>query len=400
MAHIFKDRVQDTTTTTGTGALTLAGTSPSGAETFDSVLANGDTCFYQLDDLDDGGTDSEVGLGTWNDTTKVLTRTTVYSSTNADAAVNWGAGTKKIRLVCPAELVVNMGSTSGTIPKWDGKSFYASAFNDDGATYLRASNRDIEVDNDHYLSIRNNADTGQALSIGANTSDHAYLITWAASKPIIMAPANTERFRVDDGGADVTGDLNVSVDAHITGNLAVGGLHSGTSKLWVKGGRFQVDNDEQIMALNTTNGTGFSIICDTANDMVIDAAGGIIQSLRAVMFDNTTYTPTGTTQTVDLDEGNNLILDLTSTTGNPTITLNIGDLKASSNASGRIRMKNHGTTSRTPSWAVTGGTSPTVTRVTEPTWASDWSAGDEIMVIWDWDGPAESLVLFFSDPWT
>jgi hypothetical protein len=98
MAHISADRVQETTTTTGTGAITLAGAG-TGFRTFASVMAASDTCYYTIS----GGSEWEVGLGTFNTT---LTRTTVYASSNAGSLVNFSAGSKNVFLTAPARGLV------------------------------------------------------------------------------------------------------------------------------------------------------------------------------------------------------------------------------------------------------------------------------------------------------
>ncbi len=103
MAHRTGDRIQETTTTTGTGALTLAGAS-SGYQAFSSKCANGDTCHYAVFSA---GTEWEVGLGTWG-TGSILTRTTVIASSNAGAAVNFSAGTKTVVLTGPADRVLQL----------------------------------------------------------------------------------------------------------------------------------------------------------------------------------------------------------------------------------------------------------------------------------------------------
>lgn len=90
MAHILADRVKETTTTTGTGTLSLAGAA-TGFQAFSAVLANNDTTLYAIV----GGTEWEVGLGTWT-TGNNLARTTVLESSNADAAVSFSAGTKDV----------------------------------------------------------------------------------------------------------------------------------------------------------------------------------------------------------------------------------------------------------------------------------------------------------------
>ncbi len=98
MALVLKNRVKETSTTTGTGTYTLLG-AVTGFQAF-SVVANGNTCYYTATD----GTDWEVGVGTWA-TGGTLARTTILASSNAGAAVNWGVGTRTLYLDMPAEKV-------------------------------------------------------------------------------------------------------------------------------------------------------------------------------------------------------------------------------------------------------------------------------------------------------
>lgn len=97
MAHISADRVKDTTTTTGTGSLTLANSAPTGFRTLNAVAATNDTFFYAVE----GGAEWEVGLGTYNGS-HVFARTTVLASSNSNAAVNFSAGTKNFFITIPA----------------------------------------------------------------------------------------------------------------------------------------------------------------------------------------------------------------------------------------------------------------------------------------------------------
>ncbi len=100
MAHITEDRVLETSTTTGTGALTLAG-AVTGFRAFGSVMTSpSDTCWYAVWAVDSNGNatgDFESGLGTYSGA-NTLTRTTVLESSNAGAAVNFSAGTKYVAL--------------------------------------------------------------------------------------------------------------------------------------------------------------------------------------------------------------------------------------------------------------------------------------------------------------
>jgi len=92
MAYAFKDRVRDTTTTTGTGTINLDGSPPTGFRAF-TAFTTGDTLTYCID----GGSEWEVGIGTYTDATPdTLSRTTIIASSNAGSAVNFSAGTKQV----------------------------------------------------------------------------------------------------------------------------------------------------------------------------------------------------------------------------------------------------------------------------------------------------------------
>lgn len=94
---IFYDRVKETTTTTGTGNITLAG-AVSQFQSFSSRYAVGAPFYYAI--VGQSGTEWEVGVGTLSGAT-TLVRTTVLESSNADAAVNLSAGTKDIFTTIP-----------------------------------------------------------------------------------------------------------------------------------------------------------------------------------------------------------------------------------------------------------------------------------------------------------
>ena len=101
MALIVADRVQETTNTTGTGAYTLGGAVP-GFQTFASEVSNADTVYYSITD----NVNFEVGLGTYVSSGGTITRTTVFTSSNSNNAVDWGIGTKNIFLTYPADKAV------------------------------------------------------------------------------------------------------------------------------------------------------------------------------------------------------------------------------------------------------------------------------------------------------
>ncbi len=107
MALILKDRVKETTTTAGTGTLTLAGS----ADTFEpfSSLGNGNTTYYAI--VAQGNDTWEVGIGTVGSGT--LSRDTVLASSNSGAKIDFPAGTKDVFVTLPAGKVVSKDDATG-----------------------------------------------------------------------------------------------------------------------------------------------------------------------------------------------------------------------------------------------------------------------------------------------
>jgi len=93
MALVINDRVLETSTTTGTGAVTLAG-AVQDYQTFATAIGGSNTTYYTIV-LPNSG-EFETGLGTLNAGGTVLTRTTVYQSSNSNNAVNFSAGSKLV----------------------------------------------------------------------------------------------------------------------------------------------------------------------------------------------------------------------------------------------------------------------------------------------------------------
>lgn len=104
MALVLADRVQETTLTTGTGSVTLAG-AVLGFQTF-AVIGNGNSTFYTI--ADQGGSNWEVGIGTYTASGTTLSRDTVLASSNGGSLVNFSAGTKTAFVTYPSEKSVNL----------------------------------------------------------------------------------------------------------------------------------------------------------------------------------------------------------------------------------------------------------------------------------------------------
>lgn len=137
MTLVINDRVKETSTTTGTGTLDLAG-AVTGFEGFVAAIGDGNTTYYCIRHT--SADEWEVGLGTVTDADPdTLARTTPVSSSNGDAAVDFSAGTKEVFCTIPAtRLMVSPAAPTATGvlyvdanghaasdgPTWDGSIFY------------------------------------------------------------------------------------------------------------------------------------------------------------------------------------------------------------------------------------------------------------------------------------
>lgn len=129
MALVLKDRVKETSTTTGTGTFTLAGAS-TGFQSF-SVIGDGNTVYYCI--VRPGSSEWEVGIGTYTSSGTTLSRDTILESSNSGSAVDFGAGSKDVFCTYPAERSVTTDAL-GTIASQNASSVSITGGSIDGTT--------------------------------------------------------------------------------------------------------------------------------------------------------------------------------------------------------------------------------------------------------------------------
>jgi len=95
---VLKDRVKETSTTTGTGSMTLAG-AVEGYQSF-AAIGNGNLTFYTISN----DTDWEVGVGMYLTSGPTLERNAVLDSSNNGALVNWASGEKDVFVTYPSSI--------------------------------------------------------------------------------------------------------------------------------------------------------------------------------------------------------------------------------------------------------------------------------------------------------
>ena len=211
MALVLKDRVKETTTTTGTGTYTLAG-AVAGFEAF-SEIGNSNTTYYCCTD----GTDFEVGIGTYTASGTTLARTTILQSSNSDAAVNWTSGSRTIFCTQPAEKAV-FRNADGDIELVDNE-------------ILKLGNSgDLQLSHNGSHSFVQDAGMGGLflkgnthVTIGENGSTEVMAV-FNADGAVELYHDNSKKLETASGGITVTGEvaatsLDISGDVDVDGTL-------------------------------------------------------------------------------------------------------------------------------------------------------------------------------------
>ena len=218
MALVLANRVQETSTTTGTGTLTLDG-AVLGYQTFAAGIGSGNTCYYAIT----SGTGAwEVGIGTVG--TGTLARTTLLSSSTG-SLISF-TGTLNVYVTYPSEKSVNLDASNvmtgyaisgGTI---NGTTVGATTVAAGSFTTLNSSGdtRLGGLSGNQSLQVNNVASAvNYAQIVGAVTGGFPSITAQGTDTNIILniAPKGTGALQLQSGGATV---LNVSNSGTGVGN--------------------------------------------------------------------------------------------------------------------------------------------------------------------------------------
>jgi hypothetical protein len=202
MAFLLNDRVKETTTSTGTGTVNLAG-AETGFDSFVSGIGNSNTTYYAI--VHQTADEFEVGIGTVTDATPdTLSRTTIISSSNSDAAVNFSSGTKDVFCTLPASKAVFFDESSGS----SDVSIGSRGTNPMGLSMVGTVLALTEQTN--VASFQMDGAQASRIDMGSGPGTRQFVIyTDTANysslerkdaKPILFATDNTERLRITAAG--------------------------------------------------------------------------------------------------------------------------------------------------------------------------------------------------------
>lgn len=191
MALVLKDRVRETTSSTGTGTITLSG-AVTGYQDF-SVIGNGNTSYYAIL----GGTEWEVGIGTYTASGTTLSRDTVLESSNSGSLVNFSAGTKDVICTFAAEKATTLDSAQ------------------------TLTNKSMSGSSNTFTNLPNSALTNSSITVNGT--------------PVNLGDSLSVGTVTSVSGSGSYGGLSLSGTVTSSGNITLGGTPTGTWPIDISG---------------------------------------------------------------------------------------------------------------------------------------------------------------------
>lgn len=298
MGFRIADRIQETTTTTGTGALTLAGAA-AGYRSF-ATIGNGNQTTYAI--IDSTNSVWEVGIGTYTSAGTTLSRDTIFSnSSGTTVALTLAAGTKTVICTLPAQPTITdtiygyqaMYSRPSTGTSWNTNIGYQAGYSNTGASYC--------------------TNVGYQAGYSNSTSNLNTAIGYQALKPKTGILNTGVGYNANGSSAFGGGDYNTAVGG---ASLATQYGSSGTA-VGVYASYSSLNSaDTTAVGYGAlyTNGSGYRVTAVGSNAGYYISGSGAMESVAIgykALYGNTTSFATGNYNTC---VGSNSMLNVTATT--------------------------------------------------------------------------------------
>jgi hypothetical protein len=247
MALVVYDRVQETTTTSGTGTVTLLG-AVSGFQSF-AVVGNTNTTYYTITD----GAQWEVGIGTYSTSGPTLARTTVLSNSNGNTTpITLSGGLAQVFVTYTAEKSVNLDASDNVTPlgtiasgTWQGTTVGVS-YGGTGVTASSGASSVVLRDANQNTSINNIFRNTTSTVSAAGTT----VLTAASSFTQVLTGTLAQTYQLPDATTLVNG-ASFQFNNNSTGLLTIVNNGSGAVATVAAGGAAQIF----LTSTSTSNGT-------------------------------------------------------------------------------------------------------------------------------------------------
>ena len=207
MALVIADRVKETTTTTGTGTINLAG-AVAAFQTFVAGIGSGNTCYYTIV----SGNNWEIGIGTVTDASPdTLSRTTILASSNSDSALTL-SGTSQVFCTYPAPKSVHLDASGNLSHTVD----ISSDTNLVGGTNITLSGDTLNVDDAFLVNDASDTTTG-TITAGGFTTTGTWTFDESTSGTIGITTIQ------DSGSSFSDNDTSLMTSAAIADKIGAGG---------------------------------------------------------------------------------------------------------------------------------------------------------------------------------
>ena len=268
MALVLKDRVKETTATTGTGTINLAG-AVTGFEGFVSAVGSGNVCYYAVLDANDSAW--EVGIGTVIDASPdTLSRTTILESSNSDNAITLTSGTHTVFLTYPADKSVYRNTNDQIVATSSGVVFsdttvQTTAPVDTNTTYTAGSGLQLDSTTFNALTastsasgitiLTNTSDSTQTKALTPKAVNDAAYLTAHPSISAASSSNNSSRTYIQDVLLDSNG--------HVTGIATAAETVTDTNTTYTAGSGLQLNSTTFDALTASTSASGITILTNT-----------------------------------------------------------------------------------------------------------------------------------------